>query len=481
MPFRERTIKVLIVDDDEDDYYIINEYLKRIPEAKFIIDWCPDYKDAVALLPKRVYDIYLVDYLLGAHTGVDFLKEAHKYGSEEPVILLTGKGNIKVDIEAMKLGAVDYLIKPELNVDTIERSMRYALDRANAIKTIKASERKYRALFEQSRDIIFILDHEFTFIDINEAAVSSLGYLQEELLRLTLFDIVNQPLQQHNIRTSLLEQKDILDKEIIIETRDGSLITSTITIVVEKDNPSESGIRYHGIIHDITALKKEEKATLQIEKLAAVGRLVRTLAHEVRNPLNNITLSTEQLKQELDEESLYIDIIQRNSRRISDLISELLNTSKPTEIHQEKCVLQSVLDEVVATSIDRLTLKHIKLQIDFPEEELLVEADKSRLVISLLNIVINAIEAMNEHEGVLKLHLFRLNERAVLEISDNGIGISEEHILQLFEPYFTQKRNGMGLGLATTLNILQAHHASVDVASAVGKGTTFTIIFPLIL
>lgn len=480
MPFRERTIKVLIVDDDEDDYYIIHEYLKRIPQAKFIIDWCPGYKDAIALLSKRTYDIYLVDYLLGAYTGVDFLKEARKNRSEEPVILLTGKGNIKVDIEAMKLGAVDYLVKPELNVDIIERSMRYALDRANAMKTIKASERKYRALFEQSRDIIFILDPEFSFIDINDAAVSSLGYRLEELLQLNLFDFIRQPKQQDFIRTCLLQQKDILDKEIVIETKDGSLITSTITIVIEKDNPSENEIRYHGIIHDITALKKEEKATLQIEKLAALGRLVRTLAHEVRNPLNNITLSTEQLQQELNEESLYVDIIQRNSKRISDLISELLNTSKPTEIHQEKCVLQSVLDEVIATSIDRLTLKHIKLQVDFPKEQLLIEADKNRLVIALLNIVINAVEAMDEYEGILKLHLFRLNERAVLEISDNGAGISEEHISQLFEPYFTKKRNGMGLGLATTLNILQAHRASIDVVSAVGKGATFTIVFPLV-
>ncbi len=479
MPFREKTVKVLIVDDDNDDYYIIHEYLKRIPEAKFVIDWCPIYKDAIALLTKHAYDIYLVDYLLGAHTGVDFLKEAHKYGCDEPIILLTGKGNIKVDIEAMKLGAVDYLIKSELNMDTIERSMRYALDRANALKTIKANERKYRALFEQSKDIIFILSHEFVFIDINDAAVASLGYTKEELLQLDLFTIIKQPQQQAYIHENLQQQKDVVDKEIVIETKDGSFITSTVTIVVEQDNPSEMEIRYHGIIHDITALKKEEKSNLQIEKLAAVGRLVRTLAHEVRNPLNNITLSTEQLKQEMEEENLYVDIISRNAKRISDLISELLHTSKPTEIDQHTCVLQSVLDKVIATSIDRLTLNHIKLHLDLPKEELRIEADENRLVIALLNILINAVEAMEEHKGMLTLRLFRLNERAVLEITDNGSGIQEDHIPQLFEPYFTQKRNGMGLGLASTLNILQAHHATIDVSSEISKGTTFTVVFPL--
>ena len=139
MPVND-TIKVLIVDDDEDDYYIIHEYIKRIPGSKFVVDWCPVYKDAVAVLSKCAYHIYLVDYLLGGHTGVDFLREARHHGCDDPIILLTGMGNIKVDMEAMRLGAVDYLIKSELSIDTIERSIRYALDRTNAIKTFRACE-----------------------------------------------------------------------------------------------------------------------------------------------------------------------------------------------------------------------------------------------------------------------------------------------------------------------------------------------------
>src|SRR5690606_15343456 len=115
-----------------------------------------------------------------------------------------------------------------------------------------------------------------------------------------------------------------------------------------------------GIVHDITTLRKEERLALQAEKLAATGRLVRTLAHEVRNPLNNITLSAEQLQQDglvAEQGALYLNIIQRNAQRISGLISELLSTSKPSEVVLEERLLQGVLDEVVAASIDRITLK----------------------------------------------------------------------------------------------------------------------------
>ena len=98
----------------------------------------------------------------------------------------------------------------------------------------------------------------------------------------------------------------------------------------------------------------------------------------------------------------------------------------------------------------------------------------------MLNIMINAIEAMEEGIGTLDISLQRVEDQAILKISDNGCGISEENISRLFEPYFTQKRNGMGLGLAFTLNIIQGHRANIEVSSVLSQGTTFTLIFPLI-
>jgi signal transduction histidine kinase len=297
---------------------------------------------------------------------------------------------------------------------------------------------------------------------------------------MNLCDLMDQAQHKKYLLNAIQTRKMINDWEVVLTTKTGEKKVCILTAAKEDEFNEIDYIQ--GILHDITTLRKEERITLQAEKLAATGRLVRTLAHEVRNPLNNITLSVEQLQQdrELDESAeLYLNIIQRNALRISGLINELLNTSKPGDVVPEERLMQTVLDDVIGASIDRITLKKIKLEVHYPEDEVYIMADSEKLKLALLNIVINAIEAMEEGRGILSISLAQLRQTAVLKISDNGCGISEENISRLFEPYFTQKRNGMGLGLAFTLNILQAHKAMIDVTSGEKAGTSFTITFPL--
>src|SRR6476659_5891260 len=138
MSLSKSAVKILIIDDDEDDFFITSEYLRQIEEYNLSIDWCYKFSDAVEHLKKRSHDIYFVDYRLGAKTGLDFLKEAVKSGCEEPIVLLTGKGNKDVDIEAMQMGATDYLIKPDLTTDKWERCIRYPLERTASLKAPRA-------------------------------------------------------------------------------------------------------------------------------------------------------------------------------------------------------------------------------------------------------------------------------------------------------------------------------------------------------
>jgi PAS domain S-box-containing protein len=473
-------VSILIIDDDEDDFLITSEYIRHIPGATFRIDWCPDFDKSLEFICGKKYDLYFTDYRLGARSGVDLLKEAVSRGCDAPIILLTGKGNREVDMEAMQLGAVDYLVKTELTVEKMERCIRYTLERIDNLRALKANERKYRSIFEKSKDLVFLTDDMLDFQDVNGAAKALLGYEPEELLQMNLCDLVDQSQHKKYLLAALQSNKVINDWEVVLTTKTGEKKICILTAAREDEFNEIDYIQ--GIIHDITTLRKEERITLQAEKLAATGRLVRTLAHEVRNPLNNITLSAEQLQQDSlvsEAGDLYLNIIQRNAQRISGLINELLNTSKPSEVVPEERILQSVLDEVVAASIDRITLKKIKLDVNYPNEPVQVMADAEKLKLALLNIVINAIEAMEEGVGKLNISLQLLRHTAMLKIADNGCGISEENISRLFEPYFTQKRNGMGLGLAFTLNILQSHKATIDVNSGEQKGTTFTISFPL--
>ena len=471
-------LRVLIIDDDEEDFFITSQYIKKIRGKEFIIDWCYRYKEAYDAILEARYDIYFIDYYLGAKTGLDLMKEALLYNCEQPLILLTGMGNQKIDLEAMQAGAFDYLVKLELNTEKLERCIRYSLERAGTLKTLRSNERKFRSIFERSKDAVFLTDQSLIFKDVNYITTNMLGYSREELLNLRLNQFFANADQAAEINNLLKTEGEVEDVEVELIGRNKGKLQGILSLSMEMD--AADNLYIQGIIHDITNLKRAEKVTLQAEKLGAANRLVRALAHEVRNPLNNINLSVEQLLQENIAESgnFYLDIINRNSRRINDLITELLlSSSMPPENLREKKALQSILDDSISTIIDRITLKKVSWKVIYPNEPAYILADPLKLKIAFTNIIINAIEAMNDNKGELNISVTSQNGHHLVSIKDNGTGISKETLPHLFEPYFTFKRNGLGLGLATTLNILQSHKASIDVQTGVDQGSNFILKF----
>lgn len=472
----KQEIRVLVIDDDEDDYFIICDYLKDASYSKYVIDWCYRYIDAVEYLRKENYDVYFVDYKLGGYTGLDFLRASAELKNEAPVILLTGKGNREIDIEAMEEGATDYLVKNELTTEKLERSIRYALERSSTMKALKANEQKYRTIFQKSQDAIFITDTGFRFVELNETTVKLLGLSREELIGRSLFDFIHDETTHYDLQAALI-QKGLEDATVQVNSYKGERRFCVLSGEVQRDNKGTLIIQC--ILHDISSLKKAEKVNLQIEKLAATARLVQTLAHEVRNPLNNINLSVEQLlsyNTNEDQQPL-LQIIHRNSNRIANLINELMASARPSEMEFETIDLHKVIDDSLQSASDRFSLQNVKLDIHFIQNPLFIQADISKLKIALLNIIINGIEAVKPQQGVLTIETSSADKHHILKIRDNGCGIPEENISKLFEPYFTSKRNGMGLGLASSMNILQAHKAVIEVQSKVNEGSLFIISF----
>jgi PAS domain S-box-containing protein len=470
-------VRILVIDDDEGDFYIINEYLNSIAGQQFTIDWCSIYSEAEKLICESKYDLYLVDYFLGAKTGLDLIQGSIKNNCEEPFILLTGNGNRSIEIQAIESGAVDYLIKGELSIEKLERCIRYSLDRASSMKALRASERKFRNIFERSKDFVFVADEELLFTEVNDASFKLFAYSRTELLSKNLFSLLINKIEAGIIKKQLEDDEDVSDKEVEMISKTGERKYCILTLSKETDIRGDKYIQ--GIIHDITLLKKAEKSTLLLEKVGLANRLVRMMAHEVRNPLNNIMLSAEELHQHVvnDEHKICLDIINRNSKRIEVLIAELVNSSKDNHVTVEKKSLQSILDEALNHAIDRIKLRHIDLQKDYVTDPAWIMADNEKLKIAFLNIIINAVEAMSENEGKLSIAVKQHNGQYIVAIEDNGHGINDENMSRLFEPYFTSKQNGMGLGLASTLNILQSHNASVEVQSKINHGTVFKLFF----
>ncbi len=476
--FNAEVTRILIVDDDEDDFFITADYIRTVPGKNFVVDWSYNYNDALQKLSSNSHDIYFVDYRLGIKTGMDLLMAAIARGCEAPIILLTGKGTQEIDVKAMESGAYDYLVKSELNTEKLERCIRYSLERASSMRALKANERKYRLMFEKSKDVVFITTSNFKIIDINYAATELLEYELHELLHADLTTLFNNPGQKIYFSDILSELGELDDFEVELLSKSGEIKSCIISASIEINNDGENYVQ--GIIHDNTSRKKAEKTALQAEKLAATGRLVRTLAHEVRNPLNNINLSIEQLMQQANDKELklYLEIVQRNGKRIGHLITELLNSSRlSSQMNLQKTTLQSVMDNAISAAIDRMTLKRIELVVSYPTKQVYAMLDEDKIKLAFLNIIINAIEAMEEGAGTLTITISPDETENLVKIYDNGCGITEENMQRLFEPYFTSKRNGMGLGLASALNIIQSHNAHIDVKSEPGKGTSFIIGF----
>ena len=391
----QNKIRIAVIEDDEDDFLIIKDYISEIEGRTFVVDWFQDYNSAIEAIKNRSYHLYFVDYFLGHKTGLDLLDAAAELNCSEPIILLTGLGNKAIDIKAMERGATDYLVKNDLSTEKIERSIRYALERSNFLKELKTRETKYRTLFENSKDAVFITDDQLNFSEVNDAAVQLLGYSENELVGRNLREFIAE--HRLNGRFKKLHDGDsIEDNEIKIINNSNETRDCLLSLALQRQADDETFV-LHGIIHDITKIKMAEAANLQAEKLAANERLIRMLAHEIRNPLNNIILSIDQLLPlEKDEMAKnFMDIIQRNSLRINNIITELLNLAKPSELILVEHTLQEIIDESLSITSDRIKLQNIEVKKNYPPEKIQIQADKEKLVIAFTNIIINAIEAMN--------------------------------------------------------------------------------------
>ncbi|HSU27566.1 MAG TPA: ATP-binding protein [Chitinophagaceae bacterium] len=473
-------IRIGVVDDDEDDFFIIKEYIAAMGDRTYSVHWCNNYASGIESIKRNACDIYFVDYRLGNLTGIDLLKETAAMGNDVPIVLLTGKGNKSIDIRAMENGATDYLVKSDLNTEKLERCIRYSLDRSAALREVRAREIKYRNLFENSRDAVFISDQQLFINEKNEAFSKLFGMNGSANAPHNLFEFIPDEDQKEKLKKLIEKGEVISEVEIQIEGKDKTRTPCLLSITPQPG--SHGSAILHGIVHDITNLKVAELVNLQAEKLAANERLVRILAHEIRNPLNNISLSAENLRYSISEEGTDKDlfnILQRNCTRINQIIKELLNLTKLMELTFVKDSLQEILDESLSIASDRINLRHIEVKKNYPDKPYYINADRPKLVIAFTNIILNAIEAMPENKGLLQLSMSGSGDNFTVSIRDNGCGIPPEYLNKLFEPFFTMKKNGMGLGLATSGSIVQSHHGSVRVESVVDKGTLFLISFPV--
>ncbi|NLR78707.1 hybrid sensor histidine kinase/response regulator [Chitinophaga eiseniae] len=470
-----------MIDDDEDDFFLVTQLLQDISPGQYEIEWAPSYQKGIAALESDEHDVYLVDYRLGPNTGIDVLRRVQEMPNQLPVIMLTGKGDYHIDREAMLAGAYDYLVKGEITADLLERSIRYALDEYNHRRTIEESEKKYYGIFEKAHDLIILADCDRNIIDANPAALKAFGYSREQILQLHLRDLFLSVDESELFLNNICHDGSTSSLEYEFKTATAKKMMVHINAVML----DEAAQIFLCVIQDITEKKREEQEKQHREKFVITGRIARVIAHEVRNPLTNILLAVSQFKDEdpivaSNDAVLYTDIIERNCTRINQLITELLHSTRMIELHTDPHGINELIEKALLLSQDRLQLNDIQVERKLVSSDIIINADEEKVVIAFLNIIINAIEAMASGKGILTVTTTRTQEnRARLQIADNGIGIPSDKLGRLFDPFYTNKAKGTGLGLTSTQNILLNHKGTINVESEPGKGTTFSITMPL--
>jgi two-component system cell cycle sensor histidine kinase/response regulator CckA len=373
-----------------------------------------------------------------------------------------------------------------------------ALWNKQAAYELAVSERRYRTMFEESQDVIYMADINGNLIDINQAGVELFGYAsRSELLRVNISrDLYENPLDGQKFLAAILISGYVRDFEVNLKTKMGKPLVAMITARVEY-NESDRIIGYRGIMRDITERKHLEQRYLQAQKMESIGLLAGGIAHDFNNILGGILGYASWMKTNLKEDELFfkpVDTIEKSAQRAAELTGQLLAFARGGKYDTKAASLNSVISEslkIISGTFD----KSIVIETDLDKSLPTVEIDVGQIQQVLINLCVNARDAMpGGGRMIIQSSLAVLGENdvcnqpdahpgwfAVLTVSDTGVGMDENVKQRIFEPFFTtkEKGKGTGLGLSMVYGVVKNHGGFVHVYSEVGDGTTFKVYLPL--
>jgi len=349
------------------------------------------------------------------------------------------------------------------------------------------SERKYRRIFEVSRDVIMLVNGDAEIIDLNPAGFDLLGLsgLSEDGAGgIRLSDFFLKPRAWTCVEEALRAQGYISDTEVTLKRRNGTHFSALLSGTAEMGKDGKTG-SVQFLIKDISSRKAMERQLLQADKLASIGQLAAGIAHEINNPLSMILGYTQLLLRSEKEGSQQHDdlkIIEKHTRNCKTIVGDLLSFARSTQTVQEFGHLHGAIDEVLSVVRHHFELDGttIETQFDASVPRMILDEEKMKQV--FMNLIMNAKQAIGK-KGAIRIHTQydRSSSRVIVQIADTGAGISAAHLSRIFDPFFTTKPTGegTGLGLSVSYGIVKDHGGEILVESEPGKGSTFTLILPV--
>lgn len=351
----------------------------------------------------------------------------------------------------------------------------------NLIRKLKASEKKFKAILDTATDAILSIDEGQKIVLFNNAAQQIFGYSGGEVLGKDLNILIPPQYGDHHKFV-----KRFLD------TRTLKAIGRTLSLTALRKNgeefPIELGLSHHqmkdgitftAIIRDVSMQKQLERKLLQSERLAAVGQTVAHVAHEIRNPLMIIGGFSNQIRESLTDYKAIrkLDMILDEVSRLEKLVANIGDFTKEYRLVKRLADINSVIRDALKIVGEIYSSEKHALTADLHPNLKEINCDPDKLKQVFMNIIANGIEAM-EDGGTITINTQERHNGVEIRITDEGIGISDEDLLRIFEPFYTTRERGSGLGLSISYKIVAAHKGDIWAVSMPGEGTTFVIRLP---
>jgi two-component system, sporulation sensor kinase E len=353
-------------------------------------------------------------------------------------------------------------------------------ERNRAERRLEESEQRYKSLYENNPDAICTFDLNGHFISVNPATERITGYPADELLNQSIMQVIQTSDDMNNwkehFRKSL--QGETQSYEISLIHKNGYPVILEVINVPIIINEEIAGV--YTISKDITEEKRAEELLIKSEKLSIVGQLAAGVAHEIRNPLTSLKGFVQLLSGRITQYDHFFDIMLSELDRINFIVSEFLVIAKPQVVHFQPKNPGEILLQTIALLNSQALMNNVEIAYKLSNDLPLIRCDENQIKQVFINVLNNSIDAMPDGGAIIVKSEIKDNGDLTLTFIDHGVGISEDRIPRLGEPFYTTKEKGTGLGLMVSYKIIENHQGSMSIRSKLDQGTTVEITLPVI-
>jgi two-component system, NtrC family, sensor kinase len=508
--------RIVLIDDEEGIRRVTRITLE---DAGYTVYTADNGKNGLALCEEVAPQIVITDVRMPIMDGIAVLEAVKKNFPDTEVIVATAFGEMDLAIKALQLDASDFITKP-----LHSEALAVALDRAQARFKARKQLKDYtiflekgwndttrelmeaftfqNSLIESSLDGIIGCDPDDVVVTFNQSAQAMLGYDKAEVLHKAHLGRFLLPEEETRLKKVLQENdRGGRPRQSLFETslcgQGGQRIPVQMSVARINIPDQESGtVCFVRDLREIRRLEREVEDQARIlhqDKMMSLGRLAASVVHEINNPLAGILnycrlmlrilgrghVSSDQM----EKFTRYLDLVEKETDRCSQIVSNLLTFSRKSETVFGPIAVSDLMQRCVLLCQHKLELNNIRLaqhiEPDLPE----INGDFNQLQQCIINLVFNAADAMPDGGTLTLAASTAENSRDIrLTVTDTGTGIAEKDLPHIFEPFYTTKDEGygVGLGLSTLYGILQDHQGSVQVESEPGKGTSFILCLPTV-